>query len=638
MKTVRRLYFYAVAFISLEVVVWGVIGLLRSILNPDIVTDSAQRLAQAISLVLVGVPIFLFHWLWSQRAAAREEEEKSASVRAVFLYGILLATLIPVVQNLLALINRTFLSIANLSPSRAVIGGSQTWVDNIIAIVINGVVAFYFLNIIRTEWQTLNEKENFTEIRRLYRFLWVLYSLILVVFGAQQAIRYMFIIPANLLGGIGRETAVNAIALLVVGTPIWVYTWRVAQDALGDPAEKESNLRLGILYLLSLGGVITLLTATGNLLYIVFNQLLGESLPWTEFYNKIGGPISVGIPFAVLWAYYGHWLNKQIEYEELEPRRAGKKRLYYYILSAIGLTASFVGTTLLLRLIIDIITGQSMLGAYGFRERLSGSLATIVVGLPLWLLTWRPMQQEALNEGDAGDHARRSIVRKVYLYLVLFASVIGGMIAAVTLIFRLINAALSGSTGDNFVNSVLNSLQYLVSFVVLLLYHLSALRKDAAARLDLLEAKQSEYNVLVFDSSDGRFGDSVRSAFARHAPKVPVTVVNAFEKIPADLKANAVVLPGSLAVSTPDPVEGWIRSFDGSRLIVPDEAAGVYWLDDYGQAALSARALAEGQEVRPQSAKKTSAWTIVAYVFAALFALELLFTLLALGVSLATNF
>lgn len=638
MKTVRRLYFYAVAFISLEVVVWGVIRLLRSIFNPDIVTDSAQVLAQAISFVLVGVPIFLFHWLWSQRVAAREEEEKAASLRAVFLYGVLLATLIPVVQNLLALINRTFLATANLSIQRALIGGSQTWVDNLIAIVINGIVAFYFLNILRTEWQTLRERENFTEIRRLYRFLWVLYSLIMVVYGAQQAIRYIFILPVNVLGGFGRETVVNAIALLAVGTPIWVYTWRVAQDALADPAEKESNLRLGILYLLSLSGVITLLTAAGNLLYMLINRLLGESMPWTEFLNKVGGPISIGIPFAVLWAYYGYWLSKQIGYEELEPRRAGKKRLYFYILSAIGLTVSFVGTTMLLRLIIDILTGQSMLGVYGFRERLAGSIATTVVGLPLWLMAWRPMQEEALQEGDSGDHARRSIVRKTYLYLVLFASVIGGMVAAVTLVFTLINAVLGGNPDGNFVNSVLNSLQLLTLFVVLLLYHLSALRKDTAARVDLLEAKQSEYSVLVFDSSDGRFGDSVRAAFARHAPKVPVTLVNATDGISSDVKASAVVLPGSLVVSTPKSIEGWMRSFNGSRLIVPDEAAGIYWLDDYGQAALSARALAEGQEVRPQSAKKTSAWTIVAYVFAALFALELLFVLLSLGIRMATNF
>ncbi|MEN9563986.1 MAG: hypothetical protein RIR73_2230, partial [Chloroflexota bacterium] len=33
MKTIRRLYFYAVAAISIEVVLWGIIGLLRSIFN-----------------------------------------------------------------------------------------------------------------------------------------------------------------------------------------------------------------------------------------------------------------------------------------------------------------------------------------------------------------------------------------------------------------------------------------------------------------------------------------------------------------------------------------------------------------------------------------------------------------------------
>jgi hypothetical protein len=335
----------------------------------------------------------------------------------------------------------------------------------------------------------------------------------------------------------------------------------------------------------------------------------------------------------VVWAYYGRWLSEQIGYEELSPRRAGKKRLYFYILSAIGLTAAFTGTAMLINLIIDIVTGQDYLGNYTFREQLCASIATLVVGLPLWVMTWRPMQADAVQEGDAGDHARRSIVRKAYLYLVLFASVIGGMVSAVTLVFTLINAALGGDVIGSFLNSVLNSLQLLALFVVLLLYHLSALRKDAAARVDVLEAKQAEYSVLVLDASDGRFGESVRAAFARHAPKVPVTVSNAFNEIPSDVKASAVVLPGSLVVNPPKPLEAWMRTFGGSRLIVPDEAAGVYWLDDFGRVALSARALAEGQEVRPQSAKKTSAWTIVAYVFAALFALQLLFILFSLGIS-----
>ena len=124
MKTVRRLYFYAVALISFEVVLWGLVGLIRSIVNPNLITDNAQALATALSLILVGIPFFLVHWLWAQRVSAREEEEKTATVRAVFLYGALLATLIPAVQNLLALLNRAFIGAARISYERALIGGT----------------------------------------------------------------------------------------------------------------------------------------------------------------------------------------------------------------------------------------------------------------------------------------------------------------------------------------------------------------------------------------------------------------------------------------------------------------------------------------------------------------------------------
>ncbi|HLO13476.1 MAG TPA: DUF5671 domain-containing protein, partial [Anaerolineales bacterium] len=106
MKSIRRLYFYLVALISIEVVLWGLIGLLRSVVD-ETISGGADALAKALALILVGVPIFLIHWLWVQRAAARDEEEKTATLRAVFFYAILLGTLIPVVQNLLSFIDRS---------------------------------------------------------------------------------------------------------------------------------------------------------------------------------------------------------------------------------------------------------------------------------------------------------------------------------------------------------------------------------------------------------------------------------------------------------------------------------------------------------------------------------------------------
>ena len=196
MKTVRRLYFYAVALISLEVVLWGLIGLLRTIVDQAVV-GGADALAQALALILVGVPIFLFHWLWTQRMAARDDEERTSSLRAMFFYAALIGTLVPVVQNLLALVNRLLLGAARLSAERAIFGGTQTWPDNLIAIAMNLLVAAYFWNILRGEWKSLSTPENFAEVRRLYRYLWVLYSLLMAVFGAQQLLRFIFYIPTN---------------------------------------------------------------------------------------------------------------------------------------------------------------------------------------------------------------------------------------------------------------------------------------------------------------------------------------------------------------------------------------------------------------------------------------------------------
>ena len=376
------------------------------------------------------------------------------------------------------------------------------------------------------------------------------------------------------------------------------------------------------------------------MIYIILTNLLGDGSTWQNFFNEIGAPISIALPFGIMWAYYSIYLNQQITFDENLPSRAGKKRIYFYILALIGLSAAFFGTAMILSYIIDLLTGAAYLSDGNSSEKISAALSTLIIGLPVWLFTWLPMQIEAFNNADIGDHARRSIVRKSYLYLVIFLAVIGGMTAAVALVFTLINQLLGGGAVD-FLKSVLNDLQLLVLFVFLLLYHFLSLRRDTNTRAGALEEKQEQFSVLVFDKADGKFGEAVKAAFKKSAPKVTLTVTNANEKVPDDIKANVVVLPGSLATNlTASPnVEAWMRSFDGSRLIVPDEAAGVYWMNDFEQMAQSARALAEGQEIRLQSATKTTpAWTYVAYVFAALFLCQLLGILIALGISLVTGF
>src|SRR6266487_1338096 len=625
MKSIRRLYFYLVAFISIEIIVWGSVSLLRSIAD-NTISGGADALAQALALILVGVPIFLIHWLWAQRAAAREEEEKTASIRAMFLYAILLGTLIPVAQNLLSFVDRSLVEVTGLGVARAFRPFSeQTIADNLIAILMNGIVAAYFWNILRGDWGTLTDKENFSDVRRLYRYIWLLYGLLMTIFGAQQVLRFLFYIPGDVLGELGREVAVNGIALLVVGTPIWVYAWRVIQDSLVDPEEMGSMLRLGIRYLLSLGGVITVLTTAWMVINTILNAVLGADISFSEVIRQIGGPISIGVPLGLVWAYYGYWLNRHIEAVGDRVRQAGMKRLYNYVLSFIGLVVAFVGVAALFNFLIDVITQFGISFTDSLRNSLTASISSLVVGLPLWLVMWRPMQMEAMASGELGDHARRSVLRKAYLYLALFASVIGGMGTAVGLVYQLIRIVLNVQVSD-FLNTVLNLTQLLFLFGVVLVYHLNVLRRDGASTADSLAEKQSDYSVLVIDSGNG-FVDSIKAALTKLGSKVQVTITNPEGKPEGNF--NAILLNGDLAVSAPE----WIRSFNGSRVVVQNETKDIVWTNDATQAAQSVQKLAEGQEIQKQRTSR-SPWMIVIYIFAGLSALELLFTLLALAISL----
>ena len=629
MKSIRRLYFYLVAFISIEIVLWGLVGLLRSVAN-DTIAGGADALAQALALILVGVPIFLIHWLWVQRVAASDAEEETAVLRAVFFYAILLATLIPVVQNLLSLIDRALIQGTGLGVGRAFsLFREQTLYDNLIAILMNGIVAVYFWNILRGEWATLRNKENFAEVRRLYRYIWMLYGLLMTVFGAQQVLRSLFYVPGDVLGELGREVVVNGIALLLVGTPIWVYSWRVIQDSLSDPAEMGSALRLGILYLLALGGVITVITTASIVINVILTWLLGADLTFRDVIQQIGGPISVGVPLGAVWAYYGYWLNRHIEAAGDRIRQDSMKRLYNYILASIGLVVAFTGVATLFSFIIDMVTGTGVLMSDSTRGALAASLSSLIVGLPLWLVMWRPMQAEAMAPGELGDHARRSTVRKTYLYLALFASVIGGMATAVGLVYELIRVLLGSDTGSSFVSDLLNLIQLLFLFGVVLIYHLNVLRMDGASTADVLADKQSGYSVLVVDSEND-FVDSIRAALQKLGSRVQITTTNPDVKPAGNF--HAILLDGGLAVDAPE----WIRSFNGRRIVVQNEAKDIVWTDDAAQAAQSVQQLAEGQELRKQRIGR-SAWSIVVYVFAALFLLELLFILLALGISLVVR-
>jgi hypothetical protein len=256
----------------------------------------------------------------------------------------------------------------------------------------------------------------------------------------------------------------------------------------------------------------------------------------------------------------------------------------------------------------------------------------------LWLLTWRPMQADALAEGDAGEHSRRSIIRRTYLYLALFAGVIGGMVSAVALVYQLVNALLSGDPPADFLPSLLNAAQLLALFAVLLVYHLNSMRRDSAQTDQSLEERQRGFPVLLLDPGNEAFVKAVKAAMTKHAPHVPLVVRSVSESADTD-EAKAVILPASLALDPPEALRKWLQGFSGEKIVVgdiiPEGGTSSGWILTAltpEQAARSARQAAEGEDVR--LARPSAAWNVVQTIAVVIVGVEILFFLFAIGISL----
>ena len=632
MKSVRRLYIYLVTFISLEVVAWGLIGLLRTIFSTGLAFQGADTLSQALALILVGIPIFGLHWYWAQHAAA-EEEEQISPIRGVFFYAALLATLIPVAQNLLALVNRSLILSTGINSYFSFVGGSQSNTDNLIAIGLNLVLAFYFYrSLTKVSYRNVQD-HAFEEIFRLYAYIWVVYSLFLTLFGTQEVIRFIFSQPGIVIGPAGKEYFLNGLAMILVGTPLWVYSWNHRQAIDQVPTTQSSPVRLVFMFLLSIIGVITVLVMGSLAIYDILLPILGEQVSIPSLLARLGNPISVGVSLSVLWLYYGHWFKSEVDSRYQGVYARSILRMRQYLLSLIGLVATIVALILMVAYVVNVTSGTTFWGE-NLRTQVAGAVATLATALPLWVIMWQPLQTAARLEDELGTESRGSVIRRAYLYIAVFASVIGGMVSAIrffnTLLFGLLD-----HQGTAYLPNLFENLSNVAIFVVVLLYHLGSLRKDGRYPQDHTKAVKGSATILaLLRREDPRLADIKTAA---QKTQCAVEVADPESATIDQLQNYLAIIVDSDAVAN-TKLSTMLSGFEGTKLILPAKTNGYHWL---GTVEVSTkeiehtfRLVSSGKEIRPY--RPTSAWQVIANVAAVIFGLELL--LMAFGLLMSLIF
>jgi hypothetical protein len=234
------------------------------------------------------------------------------------------------------------------------------------------------------------------------------------------------------------------------------------------------------LYLV-LGGAVAFTTwAAGFTLHQVLRVLLvpeRAGLGSTEMVRGIGPALAAVLVFGIAWAYHARVLRQEVALTREAPRQAVIRWFYSYLVAVIGLAAVAIGFAGTMTTLLDLVIQPFAARPVGWWQDQISLFATLaVVGLPIWLAYWLPLQQETAELA-----ARRSIVRRIYLFLVFGATVLTMLISGVFALYQVVRLALGEAWTSGQTTGTLFALSALFVATLLLVYHLGLLREEPQA-------------------------------------------------------------------------------------------------------------------------------------------------------------
>ena len=472
--TVRRLYFYAVAFVSLMMAASGIVTLIEfaldGIFGGFALSDSTTSLAAGVSLLVVGAPLWYFHWRYIQRAVAEQPVERRSVLRKLYMYITIAVASGFIIFTAIELLNWIFRTEEFSGYSLA-------------AIIIWGAVRVFHWRIEGREGQPTQDTRA---IRRLYIYLASLVGLIMLSVGVGRVFYFILLEGYSALAstplltsspGLWGAALREMISLSIVGGAVWALHWLFI--ARGDYG---SALRQVYLYIFAiLGGVMTTLIALGIIIHEALAWALGnydantaaehfDFLPWAVASLSVGG---------ALWAY--HWYKVQLEAGVSAGATASARRTYTYILAAIGTGTLAVAIFMLVSAALKLIVagfGDVIVGSDQWKSPLANIITLAVLGAPLWGYYWRNIQRRVL---DLGVDEMQATSRRLFLFAALGIGVLALLGSVSTLLFFFLRDLLDLSVSLGTIDDMVEPIAIIAASVAFLPYYWAVYRQDQDA-------------------------------------------------------------------------------------------------------------------------------------------------------------
>lgn len=497
----------------------------------------------------------------------------------------------------------------------------EAMLRNLAAVSVLAVLWLYHRRVLAEDEMRAPVTGRVATLRRLYVFGFSAAGLFLTTLGGIQLLRwFMFQLGGGpAIGRPGVAPLAREVARLSVGLLLWVPFWVRAQRLFTGPSaeERASVLRKLYLYLTVFIAALIAVTNVTIILAGFFRRLL--DLPVQGDIREL---LPTAIGTSVLWAYHTSVLQTDADVAGEAPRQADVRRLYHYLIAAIGLAAFLVGlsgdVSVLIRSLAPRVDFDPAL-----REQLAWFTAALIVGLPVWSVPWRRVQIKAVAPGSAGVGERRSLVRTIYLYFYLFVATMTVLASMVYIVFRLLNVVLGEAGTENLFTDLAQPIAFSLIAAGVWLYHGFVLRQDGRLTQHERVARLQKLRVTVVDVGAGQFGRVVRDELRRESPGLPIETIvltpegeaTDSESVPARLSAAGLIIApwevtvagGAGGVVTPEIAEAVVKS-QARKVLVPTCQEGWEWAgverwsaeELVDQTVHAVMQIAEGEEVEPE--------------------------------------
>ncbi len=470
MGTLKRIYFYGISFAALMTCVAGISLALQSLLNTlfdgQALSLSTSSLAWGLSLLIVGLPIWWFHWRYILRSVAEMPFERGSVIRKLYIYislGVALGFLMGTAYEILkwAMLAGEFpeFSLASILPWAMVWG--YHW---------------------QMESAEARDSAETRAIRRLYLYAVSFVGAIMFAVGAGSMVHALledgyaalFLVTVALpdQSGLARESLRTDLAVAVVGVVAYWTHWR--RFAGGD---RDSMLRWIFLLMMSVGGAATALASGGIIVFTTLEWLFGAASGGAEsHFEDVPGALVVGFIGLAAWIAF----RRRMLAEAIGGYCGPIRRIYDHLMAALGLialgAASFMIFNTALVIFADSLS-DVIRDSGAWRSPLAAIVAAGVIGVPVWGVYWRRLRLAAAENPSVETTA---LPHRVYVFAVMGAGALAFLVGGGGALFVILRDLLDADVSLETMRDLAPAMGAALTAALFLPYHWAIYRDSQA--------------------------------------------------------------------------------------------------------------------------------------------------------------